>query len=50
MLAERTERFGHMAEPMDIWRALGIDDPASVPLLEADAFVALAASRRAGRG
>jgi malonate decarboxylase beta subunit len=48
LLAERTERFGHMAEPMEIWRALGIDDPASVPVLEADAFVALAAARRAG--
>jgi hypothetical protein len=29
---------------MEIWRALGIDDPATVPMLDADAFVDLAAA------
>jgi malonate decarboxylase beta subunit len=46
LLADRTERFGALAEPLDIWRALGIDDPASVPMLDTDAFLELAAAHR----
>jgi malonate decarboxylase beta subunit len=48
MLAERLERFGAIAEPMEIWRALGIGDPASVPMLEAEAFTEMAAAHRLG--
>jgi malonate decarboxylase beta subunit len=48
MLAQRVARFGSMKDPMDIWGALGIGAPASVPMLEAEAFAALAAGRRAG--
>jgi malonate decarboxylase beta subunit len=44
LLAGRTARFGALSEPMEIWRALGIDDPAVVPMLDADAFVDLAAA------
>jgi malonate decarboxylase beta subunit len=48
LLAERIERFGAMTEPMEIWRALGIADPASVPLLDAERFVERAAAHRLG--
>jgi malonate decarboxylase beta subunit len=44
LLAGRTARFGALSEPMEIWRTLGIDDPATVPMLDADAFVDLAAA------
>jgi malonate decarboxylase beta subunit len=44
LLAGRSARFGALSEPMEIWRALGIDDPATVPMLDADAFVDLAAA------
>ena len=41
-----------LAEPMDIWSRLGIAEPASVPMLDADAFLALASRHRveAGKG
>jgi malonate decarboxylase beta subunit len=48
MLTERLERFGALAEPMEIWRALGIEDPAAVPMLDAQAFVAQASKHRLG--
>jgi malonate decarboxylase beta subunit len=48
LLAQRIERFGAMTEPMEIWRALGIADPASVPLLDAERFVERAAAHRLG--
>jgi malonate decarboxylase beta subunit len=48
LLAERIERFGALAEPMEIWRALGIADPASVPVIEAERFVERAAAHRLG--
>jgi malonate decarboxylase beta subunit len=48
LLAERIERFGALREPMDIWRALGMDDPASVPMLEADVFIERAAAHKLG--
>lgn len=48
MLANRIERFGAMDDPTDIWRALGIADPRQIPMLEADAFVAAAATVRLG--
>jgi malonate decarboxylase beta subunit len=48
LLAQRLERFGAMTEPMEIWRALGIADPASVPLLDAEQFVERAAAHRLG--
>ncbi|MFL6673591.1 MAG: biotin-independent malonate decarboxylase subunit beta [Massilia sp.] len=48
LLAERIERFGALREPMDIWRALGIADPLSVPMLDAREFVLGAATHKLG--
>jgi malonate decarboxylase beta subunit len=48
MLSQRLERFGAQSEPMDIWRALGIAEPASVPMLDAERFVELVAGYRPG--
>jgi malonate decarboxylase beta subunit len=48
MLAGRLERFGDLEDPLEIWEALGVDDPHSVPLLETDAFRELAERHREG--
>jgi malonate decarboxylase beta subunit len=48
LLAERLERFGGIAEPMEIWRALGIEAPAQVPMLDAESFVEMADRARLG--
>jgi malonate decarboxylase beta subunit len=48
MLASRLERFGGLDDPLEIWEALGVDDPHSVPLLETDAFRELAERHREG--
>jgi malonate decarboxylase beta subunit len=48
MLTQRLERFGALAEPMQIWRELGVADPASVPMLHAEVFVAQAGKHRVG--
>lgn len=50
MLERRLRDFGGEIEPMEVWRGLGVPDPAAVPMLEADAFVALAEVHRAGMG
>ncbi|WP_332875758.1 biotin-independent malonate decarboxylase subunit beta [Massilia sp. S19_KUP03_FR1] len=39
LLTDRYERFGHVREPMELWRAIGVTDPEDLPLLEADVFV-----------
>jgi len=46
LLAARLDDFGHVREPYDLWRALGVPDPEALPLLEADAFVELVDSHR----
>ncbi len=48
MLTQRIARFGTLSEPQDIWVALGLSatQAQQVPMLEADAFVALAANYR----
>ncbi|NNG23524.1 biotin-independent malonate decarboxylase subunit beta [Telluria aromaticivorans] len=46
MLARRLADTEGLAEPMDVWKGLGIPDPAGVPMLEAEAFMALAARHR----
>jgi len=38
MLATRLRDFGAAAEPMDIWKTMGIPDPAAIPMLEAHDF------------
>ena len=48
MLALRLHDAEGASEPMEIWRRLGVPDPARVPMLEADAFLTLAAQHRAG--
>ncbi|MEH6436199.1 biotin-independent malonate decarboxylase subunit beta [Massilia sp. DD77] len=47
MLARRIQDTEGLREPMDVWKQLGIPDPAAVPVLEADAFLELAARHRA---
>jgi malonate decarboxylase beta subunit len=46
MLKQRLEAYGKESEPSDIWRAMGIADPAALPMLEADAFVSAVAPHR----
>lgn len=41
-LAARLDRFGSCQDGIDIWRALGVPDAASVPDLPAEAFIQLA--------
>ncbi|MFL6717389.1 MAG: biotin-independent malonate decarboxylase subunit beta [Burkholderiaceae bacterium] len=46
LLRQRLDAYGEATEPAEIWRGMGIADPASLPMLEADAFVAAAAPYR----
>jgi malonate decarboxylase beta subunit len=46
MLSRRLQDFGDMTEPMDIWSHMGIKEPARLAMLEAEEFLALAASLR----
>jgi malonate decarboxylase beta subunit len=48
LLQQRVQQYGDQSEPMDIWARLGIPDPAAVPMLEADAFLRMAAGHRLG--
>ncbi|MET0964056.1 MAG: biotin-independent malonate decarboxylase subunit beta [Noviherbaspirillum sp.] len=48
MLKSRLRDFGGLADPLQIWKQLGITHPETVPMLEADAFVRLADGHRAG--
>jgi malonate decarboxylase beta subunit len=48
LLRQRLNRFGAMHDPLAIWEALGVADPAGLPMLEADAFLAAVAGHRAG--
>lgn len=48
MLAQRIALSEGLAEPMEVWKALGVQDPASVPMLDADAFMELATKHRVG--
>lgn len=46
MLARRIELADGLQEPMELWRRLGIPDPAGVPMLDAEAFMILSAPHR----
>jgi malonate decarboxylase beta subunit len=46
MLARRIELAAGLHEPMDVWKRLGVPDPASVPMLDAQAFLEVAAQHR----
>ena len=48
LLQQRIDQYGDLSEPMDIWEKLGVPDPIGVPLLEADAFMRMAAAHRVG--
>jgi len=48
LLEQRLARFGAITEPVDIWTALGVPDAANVPMLDADEFIAVAATHRMG--
>ncbi len=41
-LEDRLQRFGACPDALDIWKAEGVADPAAVPALAADQFIALA--------
>ncbi|MBQ5962818.1 biotin-independent malonate decarboxylase subunit beta [Massilia sp. ZL223] len=43
MLSRRIQNADGLRDPMDVWKQLGIPDPAAVPVLEPEAFLALAA-------
>ncbi|KIL96711.1 Malonate decarboxylase beta subunit [Paramagnetospirillum magnetotacticum MS-1] len=47
VLGQRLDRFGTCRDGIDIWRNLGIDQPERLPLLEAEAFIAITAGKRA---
>jgi len=48
LLARRLRDTAGLADPVDVWRQLGVPDPAGVPMRDTDAFMQLAASHRAG--
>jgi malonate decarboxylase beta subunit len=48
MLGERIDRFGAMSDPLEIWAALGVEQPAAIPMLDAAEFIAAAAPHRLG--
>lgn len=48
LLQQRIDQYGNQSEPMDIWAQLGVRDPARVPMLEANAFIRMAAAHRLG--
>jgi malonate decarboxylase beta subunit len=48
LLGERIERFGAMSDPLEIWAALGVEQPAAIPMLDAAQFIAAARPHRLG--
>jgi malonate decarboxylase beta subunit len=48
-LEERLERFGNCADGLDVWKALGANDPAAIPSMPADDFIRLAETIRRPR-
>jgi malonate decarboxylase beta subunit len=48
MLGQRIERFGAMTEPLDIWAALGVEQPDAIPMLDAAEFMTAAGPHRMG--
>jgi malonate decarboxylase beta subunit len=48
MLGERIERFGAMTDPLEVWAALGVEQPSAIPMLDAAQFVAAAGPHRMG--
>jgi malonate decarboxylase beta subunit len=46
LLQQRLQKFGSQPDALDIWSRLGIPHPETVPMLEADTFLGLAAKYR----
>jgi len=46
LLDEADDISSSAADSLDIWAALGVPEPAAVPMLEPAPFLAMAASRR----
>lgn len=44
MLSDRLTSYGQLHDPLEIWSLMGVSDPLQLALLEADAFLALAAT------
>ena len=48
LLAKRIEQFGALSDPLELWSKLGIAQADGLPMLEIDAFLAVAAPHRLG--
>ncbi|HEX9172227.1 MAG TPA: biotin-independent malonate decarboxylase subunit beta [Telluria sp.] len=48
MLQARMRDFGAFREPAEVWGALGMPQPAAIPMMEVEAFTAAAAAHRLG--
>ncbi|WP_426175377.1 biotin-independent malonate decarboxylase subunit beta [Massilia sp. TWR1-2-2] len=48
MLGERVDRFGAMTDPLEVWSALGVEQPDAIAMLEASEFVAAVGAHRIG--
>lgn len=48
MLTRRLEECGNFSEPQQIWEHLGVPDARAVPMLDAQAFMTMAARHRMG--
>lgn len=48
LLGDRIARFGACMDPLEAWMALGIPDPAALPMLEADNFAVIGCAHRLG--
>jgi malonate decarboxylase beta subunit len=48
LLADRLQNYGALPDPIDIWSAMQMPDAANIPMLDADSFIAAAASHRQG--
>ncbi|MES2036797.1 MAG: biotin-independent malonate decarboxylase subunit beta [Pseudomonadota bacterium] len=46
MLTARLQDFGNKTEPMDIWAAMGVENPEDIAMLDTQAFLQLSASIR----
>jgi malonate decarboxylase beta subunit len=44
----RLQKFGGHSDPLHVWKDLGVPNPAMIPMLEASAFVSIAAQHRLG--
>lgn len=48
LLADRLQNYGALSDPIDIWSAMQMPDAANIPMMDAESFIAAAASHRQG--